>query len=384
MSLKGGEIDHKDAGVTICKRIGVVQAADSRERIAKGKCFECVSASCRMFHGSLMLPSPVFQHQGSEGGVTDLNLNPVRWFSAPTAAFQRCDPYQSIYPTRYGSMSEETSEVSLYEVMAHPALGRWRGDLLIIVPDLLPPIDSLGVSQPSPFQQLIEQAYQIQETSDSYACQNPAQARSPSVQTAEMSSSKIPERTSNDIDWFGEVVDLGLDGNMTVRLGAADEVRDVNIPYERVVLVARSDDESVFSDEQIEDEASDKDEGVASDDEMEDEASNEDESVASDEEMEDEDSNDDESVASDEEMDDEASDDAWETDDSVENDSAGVNVAETLPSMPRQFIDAHRTEEPMTQEDLDEICLNPVWWPLPRYVIRLPSLWYSYSARHTL
>ncbi|GME33201.1 Ubiquitin-conjugating enzyme E2 [Neofusicoccum parvum] len=46
---------------------------------------------------------------------------------------------------------------------------------------------------------------------------------------------------SDDADWFGEVVDLGLDGLLTVRLGAANPVRDIRVPVEGVILAYSAD-----------------------------------------------------------------------------------------------------------------------------------------------
>ena len=43
------------------------------------------------------------------------------------------------------------------------------------------------------------------------------------------------------LDWFGQVIDLGLDGRLTVRLGALEEVRDVKIAPEHVTLAYGSD-----------------------------------------------------------------------------------------------------------------------------------------------
>lgn len=47
--------------------------------------------------------------------------------------------------------------------------------------------------------------------------------------------------TSNRIDWFGEVMDLGRDGFLTVRLGALDEVEDIRISPEHATIVYSSD-----------------------------------------------------------------------------------------------------------------------------------------------
>jgi ubiquitin-conjugating enzyme E2 O len=47
--------------------------------------------------------------------------------------------------------------------------------------------------------------------------------------------------TSHDLDWIGEVVDLGKDGFLTVRLGALHNVRDIRIAPEFATIVYSSD-----------------------------------------------------------------------------------------------------------------------------------------------
>ncbi|KAE9967333.1 hypothetical protein EG328_008282 [Venturia inaequalis] len=47
--------------------------------------------------------------------------------------------------------------------------------------------------------------------------------------------------TSDRIDWFGEVTDLGRDGFLTVRLGALKDVRDIRISPEYATIVYSSD-----------------------------------------------------------------------------------------------------------------------------------------------
>ncbi|KAI9714979.1 MAG: hypothetical protein M1812_006292 [Candelaria pacifica] len=46
------------------------------------------------------------------------------------------------------------------------------------------------------------------------------------------------------IDWFGEVVGLGLDGLVTVRLGALEEARDIRVPIHRIRVIYSGDDDS--------------------------------------------------------------------------------------------------------------------------------------------
>ena len=50
-----------------------------------------------------------------------------------------------------------------------------------------------------------------------------------------------PEDRPWNREWLGEVVDTRLDGLLTIRLGAADTVRDVNLRREDVVVAIRSD-----------------------------------------------------------------------------------------------------------------------------------------------
>lgn len=50
----------------------------------------------------------------------------------------------------------------------------------------------------------------------------------------------------DSLEWFGEVVDLNLDGTLTIRLGAAKEVRDIRVTPEKTALVYSSDSAPSF------------------------------------------------------------------------------------------------------------------------------------------
>ena len=224
MSLKAKEVEDKDANFSILFKVGVVQAADALERIAR-----------------------------------------IRWFTKPRVVIPRTEIFSTIVPTmEFGSISDDYSEVSLYDVVAYPALAKSRGDLLLIIPHPLPPIDRVGADQNGiyengTYQQIGNEAH---ENLGDYM-QPPAsgfsfQPRTRSVltgpgQDTSTSDESDPNPSSTEIDWFGEVVDLGLDGTMTVRLGAADEVRDVELPFDRVVLVAHGDEVSDSDDEDSDD-----------------------------------------------------------------------------------------------------------------------------------
>ncbi|KAI4679971.1 uncharacterized protein J4E88_005861 [Alternaria novae-zelandiae] len=112
----------------------------------------------------------------------------VRWFKNPSIEFFGPD---LLPPSSTGELHETVEDVSLYDIYSFPALTRRRGDFVLVHPDSIE-----GV-------------------------QTPLNVTSP--------------------DWFGEVIDLGLDGKLTVRLGAAKPVVDVKVPYERVTLAYSSD-----------------------------------------------------------------------------------------------------------------------------------------------
>ncbi|KAH7130196.1 hypothetical protein B0J11DRAFT_482550 [Dendryphion nanum] len=113
-------------------------------------------------------------------------LTTVRWFESPNIRFLGDD---LIPPSETGTLSNVTEDVSLYDIRSTASLTRRRGDFVLIHPDSVGPT-AHAASEPT---------------------------------------------------WFGEVVDLGLDGLLTVRLGAAKPVIDIRLPIEKMTLVYSSD-----------------------------------------------------------------------------------------------------------------------------------------------
>ncbi|KAJ4373017.1 hypothetical protein N0V83_003308 [Neocucurbitaria cava] len=138
----------------------------------------------------------------------------VRWFKNPVIKF-----FQSnlLPPASTGELNENIENVSLYDIYSSPALTRRRGDFVLLHPNSIEGLQSpLNISGPS---------------------------------------------------WFGEVIELGLDGKLIVRLGAAKPVVDVKVPYESVLLAYSSDmaDEYLNMDESDGDSIEDSDEDYFSD-----------------------------------------------------------------------------------------------------------------------
>ncbi|KAF1931299.1 uncharacterized protein M421DRAFT_56520 [Didymella exigua CBS 183.55] len=114
----------------------------------------------------------------------------VRWFKDHDIKFFGAD---LLRPATTGELSETAEDVSLYDIYSSPALTRRRGDFVLVHPRSLP-----------------------------------------------------TDFSSTGPNWFGEVVDLGLDGKVTVRLGAAKPVVDIQVVYEDVTLTYSTDMDNEF------------------------------------------------------------------------------------------------------------------------------------------
>ncbi len=179
--------------------------------------------------------------------------------------------------SRLGELSDEMEDVSFYEFIAYPALTKRRGDMVLVAPEQLPQLNGLGA----------EITKMASSRNESVPNSTPDQFSSASARNGQMErglfrsllsrftgfpdsevqrhsivvdgSSPSESQPYNDggstsvergshkppglVDWFGEVVDLGLDGLLTVRLGGLEEVRDIRVSLERVVVVVGGDDE---------------------------------------------------------------------------------------------------------------------------------------------
>ena len=206
----------------------------------------------------------------------------VRWFSNPEVEILGETRSVLMPDSVLGALSTEVEEVSFYEIATYPALTKRRGDLALIVSRSTFMDDSGAVarrrgpsnaSATSAFQSLAT-GYQAllnylrrtrrggtsAEHASSASDPSTTSSNNPSVESILPSTSNTSQ--DRDVDWFGEVVDLGLDGLLTIRLGALSEVRDIRVPAEQVIVVVGGDDDSSVG-------ASDTgDEGVWSDESM--------------------------------------------------------------------------------------------------------------------
>ena len=217
----------------------------------------------------------------------------VRWFKSPD--IQVSAGYTMAGSTT-GELEAEAEDVSLYEVVAHHALALRRGDIVLIappppppgsapaqepedtdMPDLVSPSWELNPANPNNqtpppnLDNLTPRQLEILTANLAYGAT--VEARFASLVDAvgrpehplypvlnEMLESfprlveheimpRRPEAAAEPVhnpmdtppEWVGEVVDLGMDGLVTVRLGALDELKEVRVPIERLHVVHTED-----------------------------------------------------------------------------------------------------------------------------------------------
>lgn len=212
ISLKVEEEVNEDYNTIRCGKIGVVQSVDASERIAR-----------------------------------------VRWFRATVATVCIDDRSTQVSPTRFGPIGDEYSTVSLFDILVYSAEGRSRGDLIIAVPNPLPPASSLfAEDQPEDVQQVLDHVYHgLNRHNGENSFLELGNASSTDTDTTDTTD------TPNDIDWLGDIVELHLDGDVTLRLRAASEVHDIKLSFERCVY-AVSDQDYYGSSESSEEEVDEK------------------------------------------------------------------------------------------------------------------------------
>lgn len=220
------------------KRVGVVQTLNAKERVAK-----------------------------------------VRWFEGTT--LEVLD--NAILPgTTTGTITSTVEDMSVYELVQHPAVNFRRGDLVLIAPYVPIPISRSPSEQQissAPFPLRLDDNPEINNIMQLVrglramgglapdALAQFAQSDIPQMQVIHRLLQLIPQGsdvdpTPEDIyravtesrnlmsgstreDWLGEIVDLNLDGLITVRLGALETPRDIKVPIEFLTIIPTEDEDFV-------------------------------------------------------------------------------------------------------------------------------------------
>lgn len=165
----------------------------------------------------------------------------VRWYQDPHIDMDDEKVWQT-HGSTYGNLGADITEVSLYDIAAHDALQTNLGDMAILLPVSARSLAPNGLTLAAAIFEHFESRSRSRASSG-----NDAHSSGPHSPTQQ-------DVAPADFDWFGEMVDMCLDGEVVVRLGATDEVRDIRVPPERILVISSdnldSESEDTFDEEE--------------------------------------------------------------------------------------------------------------------------------------
>ncbi|KAL1306245.1 hypothetical protein AAFC00_004335 [Neodothiora populina] len=112
----------------------------------------------------------------------------VKWSTNHTLSFLETTYATHLPESVVGKLQEESEEVSFYDITAPECINRRRGDFVHVPESMLPDVELIGIT------------------------------------------------------WLGEIVDVTPQGRACIRLGAAEPVKEIEIPTESTILALRSAD----------------------------------------------------------------------------------------------------------------------------------------------
>lgn len=197
-------------------KVGVIQSVDSRERFAK-----------------------------------------VRWFEQPRLSLHengnRLSP-----DSKLGPISDAMDELSLYEVMTFPALDRHLRDVALLLPSSPSKRAMDIIHSQSEIKNERRDSYKaslLDPQNIFYAVRDVIRKRgflnSGNGQTDKENKNRERHNTIS-VDWLGEIIKVGLDGTLTIRLSGATPVRDVVVSFDDILAVIRP--EYVLDQDSVEEE----------------------------------------------------------------------------------------------------------------------------------
>ncbi|GFF34965.1 hypothetical protein IFM58399_04051 [Aspergillus lentulus] len=196
------------------RKVGVVQAVDSRERVAS-----------------------------------------VRWYKDPD--IELLHKGNMLKPgSRLGELGDTVTQVSIYELSLFPGLGKALDDLVLLVPEkvhrsVFPPTprDPPAVTGPSLYSFLFPMNFF--EMSMYLESMKLALFKSEAFKNGiTIDSSPLPSRYvvhhdeyngQSPCDFLGRIVSVDIEGNITVRQVGRNSCRDICVPLERILMVIDDD-----------------------------------------------------------------------------------------------------------------------------------------------
>jgi len=187
----------------------------------------------------------------------------VRWYEDTEIDLEVSEESWDLSRSTWGHLGSIKSDVSLYEIIAYPAIGTCLGQGAIVIPD---PVPSLVEADLQSWIQAYKDPGRSGVTIGAWSAMNQmfrsgfSDAFLDVVHEENVSevflrgayeqferSQHIPDRprmttgesthVHDDMAWVGEIVDVCLDGQVIVRLNASTYPRDIKVPMERVVTL---------------------------------------------------------------------------------------------------------------------------------------------------
>ena len=173
----------------------------------------------------------------------------VRWFAGPDVQILSSPEPVLLSGSILGALSQGSSEVSCFEIAASHALTKHRGDLVLIHPEDSQNTQTTDGGNGSSGSMYLYFSSTLTALRNRFAFGGmPANGGLPTT-----------DPTLENYSWVGTIVDLGLDGIITVRLGALETIRDVNVPVERISTLVMAGAEDLLFDGMTDEEMEDAD-----------------------------------------------------------------------------------------------------------------------------
>lgn len=161
----------------------------------------------------------------------------VRWYKEPKIELRASGQILSS-GSHFGPMGDSIEDVSLYEIMTFPSLLRQRGDICVITAQYEPRPEGKGKrkAQALPECDCTKPSIDLVSTDvNANTSRRLPRGRSPRTSSTAKPNTRSDPR--KDLDWVGQVVGMGLDGSITVRLGGLQPCRDVTVDADSVLAV---------------------------------------------------------------------------------------------------------------------------------------------------
>lgn len=175
-------------------------------------------------------------------------LSLVRWFEGATIDLDARGKDWQLSTSTYGRMGDKQTETTLYDIASYPAFDPRIGDLAVIFPELMPPLNETDVQAFITYDEMRRMPLTTGLRAPTEPMLGVVGDSAIPLAIAVDRARQLSERSNHaqELSYelasiIGEVVDTCLDGQVVVRLGASSDTRDVRVSLDRIVVIASAD-----------------------------------------------------------------------------------------------------------------------------------------------